>query len=371
MMSAFKKWGMRQVINASGKMTALGATAVGPEVAAALAAGSSDYVIMEELLAAAGERIARSTGAEFALPTIGAAAGIAISVAACVAGKDLVAIEALPQSRGRRNEVVLPKGHSVHFGGSIPQMIRLGGGLPVEAGHANLVTLEHVERSLTDQTVALFYCKSHHAVQKGMVSLEEFISIGQRYHLSVIVDAAAEEDLRRYVQLGADLVIYSGGKAIGGPTSGFICGRRELVEACALQYQGIGRAMKVSKEAIAGLLTALELYEGRNLHEEGRRDRARMEWLVKELSSVPGLRARIIQDEAGREIYRASIEVLPEAGLTARDVLKALESGDPAIYTRNHQVNLGIINVDPRPLLPGQEQIVLERLLMILKEAKK
>jgi D-glucosaminate-6-phosphate ammonia-lyase len=369
-MSIFKQWGLRQVMNASGKMTALGATAVVPEVAAALAAGASEYVVMDELLAAAGERIARATGAEFAVPTIGAAAGIAIAVAACVAGKDLAAIEALPDSSGRPNEVILPKGHSVHFGGSITQMIRIGGGVPVEAGHANLVTAEHVERSITDKTVALFYCKSHHAVQKGMVSLEELIAIGRRHRLPVIVDAAAEEDLRKYVALGADLVCYSGGKAIGGPTSGFICGRRELVEACVLQYKGIGRAMKVSKEAIAGLLTALDLYERRNLAEEARRDKARMEWLVSQLEGVPGIRARVIRDEAGREIYRASVEVLPEAGKTAQEIVKALESGDPAIYTRNHQVNLGIINIDPRPLLPGQEQILLERLVAILKEGQ-
>lgn len=369
-MSIFEQWGLRRVINGSGKMTALGATAVGPEVSAALAHGASDYVIMEDLLKAAGEQIARTIGAEFAVPTIGAAAGIAISVAACVAGKDLVAIEALPDSEGRPNEVVLPKGHSVHFGGSITQMIRIGGGVPVEAGHANLVTAEHVERSITPRTVALFYCKSHHAVQKGMVSLPEMIAIGQRHNLPVIVDAAAEENLSKYVKMGASLVMYSGGKAIGGPTSGFICGRRELVEACAMQYGGVGRAMKVSKEAIAGLLTALDLYQNRNLHEQAMRDRARMEWLVERLANQPGVRARIIQDEAGREIYRASVAILPEAGITAREVVQKLESGDPAIYTRNHQLNLGVINIDPRPLQPGQEETLLARLLEILKEAK-
>ena len=176
-MNIFAQWGLRQVINASGKMTALGATAVAPEVAEALARGAQEYVVMDELLAAAGERIARATGAEAAVPTIGAAAGIAIATAACVAGTDLAAIEALPDSLGRPNEVVLPKGHSVHFGASITQMIRLGGGKPVEAGHTNLVTAAHLECAITDRTVALFYCKSHHAVQKGMPGLPEIIAI--------------------------------------------------------------------------------------------------------------------------------------------------------------------------------------------------
>ncbi|ADU51660.1 pyridoxal phosphate-dependent enzyme [Thermaerobacter marianensis DSM 12885] len=366
-MSVFAQWGLRRVINASGKMTALGSSAVAPEVASALAAAASEYVIMDELLRVAGERIARATGAEFAVPTMGAAAGIVLSVAACVAGKDPVAIESLPDSRGRPNEVVLPKGHSVHFGGAITQMIRLGGGMAVEAGHANLVLAEHVEHSITPRTVALFYCKSHHAVQKGMVSLPEMIEIGKRHGLPVIVDAAAEEDLKKYVAMGADLVCYSGGKAIGGPTSGFICGRRDLVEACVLQYRGVGRAMKVSKEAISGLLAALELYEKRDHKAEARRDRERMERLVERLNTLPGLRARVIQDEAGREIYRARIEVLPESGLDARQIIAHLETGDPAIFTRNHYANVGILDIDPRTLLPGQEDLIVERLREVLK----
>jgi len=369
-MNIFAQWGLRQVINASGKMTALGATAVAPEVAEALARGAQEYVVMDELLAAAGERIARATGAEAAVPTIGAAAGIAIATAACVAGTDLAAIEALPDSLGRPNEVVLPKGHSVHFGASITQMIRLGGGKPVEAGHTNLVTAAHLECAITDRTVALFYCKSHHAVQKGMPGLPEIIAIGRRHGLPVVVDAAAEEDLRRYVSMGADLVIYSGGKAIGGPTSGFICGRRDLVKACAMQYAGVGRAMKVSKEAIAGLLTAIDLYERKDVHAAAQRDKARMEWLVDQLNQIPGLKARLIQDEAGREIYRASVAVLPEAGITAAEMVRRLECSNPAIYTRNHQLNLGIINIDPRPLLPGQEEVILARFREILEEVQ-
>jgi D-glucosaminate-6-phosphate ammonia-lyase len=367
-MGQFQTWGLRQVINASGKMTALGASAVHPAVGAVLAAAAGDYVVIDELYAAAGERIAQATGAEFAVPTIGAASGIAISVAACIAGTDIGAIERLPLSDGRPNEIVLPKGHAVHFGGSVVQMMRLGGGVPVEAGHANLVTAAHIESAITERTAALFYCKSHHAVQKGMVSLAEMIQIGQRLGIPVIVDAAAEEDLRKYVAMGADLVLYSGGKAIGGPTSGFICGKRALVEACVMQYKGVGRAMKVSKEAVAGLLAAIERYEKRDLHAEAQRDKARMEWLVEQLAGVPGVKARLTRDEAGREIYRASVEILPESGKTAAEIVKALEAGDPAIYTRNHQVNLGIINIDPRPMLPGQEKILLERLLAILKE---
>lgn len=364
-MNIFEQWGLRQVINASGKMTALGSTAVTPAVAEALAQGAASYVVMDELLLKASDLIAAATGAEAGVPTLGAAAGLAISVAATVAGTDLGKIEALPASEGK-NEIILPKGHSIHFGASVEQMIRLGGGRPVEAGHANLVTAAHVESAINERTAALLYVKSHHTMQKGMVSLSDLIALGHKYRLPVIVDAAAEEDLTRYIHLGADLVIYSGGKAIGGPTSGFICGKASLIEACRLQYQGIGRAMKVSKEAIAGLLTALAHYQQQQDRDPGRQ---RMEQFVEKLNQLPHVRARLIKDEAGRDIYRASLELLPEAGLSAKELVAALEGGNPAIYTRNHQLNLGIINFDPRPLLPGQEQLILDRLRTILKGA--
>ena len=86
--------------------------------------------------------------------------------------------------------------------------------------------------------------------------------------MPVIVDAASmlppRENLRKFRRLGADLISFSGGKGIRGPQStGFLIGRPDLVRAVALNAspnQAIGRAAKTSKEEIAGLLTALELF---------------------------------------------------------------------------------------------------------------
>jgi len=358
--SIYQQFGLRQVINASGKMTALGASAVHPSVAQAMAEAAMDYVDMEELLRAAGRHIAGATGAEDGCPTAGAAAGLAISTAAVIAGTNLRLIEQLPDSLGLPNEVVVQKGHAVHFGAAIAQMIALGGGKLVEAGHANLVEAAHIESHINERTVALLYVKSHHAVQKGMQPLATMIALAHRYGLPLIVDAAAEEDLRAYIAVGADLVIYSGGKAIGGPTSGFICGRADLIEACRAQYKGIGRAMKVGKEAIIGLLTALSRYEQRD--SGAAEQRRRMAWLAEQLNQLPGLAAQVVQDEAGRNIYRVQVTVDEEAaGFAAAEWIRQLEGGRPAIFTRNHYANLGVIHIDPRPLLPEQERIILAR----------
>ena len=80
----------------------------------------------------------------------------------------------------------------------------------------------------------------------------------------MIVDAAAEYDLRGFLEQGADLVIYSGHKFLGGPTSGLIAGRKDLVRSAYLQNIGIGRGMKVGKEGIVGVMAALEAWRARD-----------------------------------------------------------------------------------------------------------
>jgi D-glucosaminate-6-phosphate ammonia-lyase len=366
-MGIYQQLGLKQVINASGKMTALGASAVHPSIAQAMGEAAMDYVEISELMIVAGRHIAEATGAEDGCPTSGAAAGIAISVAAVIAGCHLSLIERLPFSEGLNNKVIIQKGHAVHFGASVPQMIALGGGKVVEVGQANHVEEDHLREAIDDQTAALLYVKSHHSIQKGMQSLDTMLQLGREFGIPVIVDAAAEEDLRRYVAMGADLVIYSGGKAIGGPTSGFITGRADLVAACRAQYKGVGRAMKVGKEAIAGLLVALGQYapEKQNVPEQCRR----VEWLARELNSLPGVKAVIAQDEAGRAIYRVQVQLDERVTkMTARELTRQLEQGNPAIFTRNHYVNTGMIAFDPRPFHEGQEHIIAARMKELLQK---
>ena len=369
-MSIFEAFGPRQVINGSGKMTVLGASAVAPEVAEAMGKAAMDYVEMDELLPAAGKYIAAVTGAEYGCPTCGASAGIAIAVAAVISGENIDLVEKLPDSTGLRNEIILQKGHAVNFGARITQMIRLGGGLPIETGACNLVVPDNIENAIGEKTAALFYVKSHHAVQKGMVAIEEMAAIAKRHKIPFIIDAAAEEDLQKYIRMGADLVIYSGGKAIEGPTSGFICGRKDLCRACQLQYKGIGRPMKTGKENIIGLLTALKRYV--NKKENGNLQKQKMQSLLTDLGEIPGVKGEIAQDEAGREIFRAKITIDPKiTGITALALIKELEAGNPAIHTRNYYAAQGQIFIDPRPLLADQEKIIAVKIKEILQTTKK
>lgn len=369
-MSVFERIGCRPIINASGKMTALGASAASDAVAQALADASQEYVDIDELLVNAGKVIAKATGAEDGCPATGAAGSIVIGIAGILTGTDLSKIEAVPNLEGIPTEIIIQKGHAVHFGASITQLIRIAGGVPVEVGQANHVEASHIEGAITDRTAALMYVKSHHAVQKGMQSIEVMREIAHRHGLPLLVDAAAEEDFGQYVRMGADLVACSGGKALGGPTSGFLCGRADLIAAARAQYKGVGRPMKVGKEAILGLCTALEEYG--NLPSQAQAQKASMQALAEDLSTLPGITASVQQDEAGREIYRAFVHVDPaQAGMDAEELTHRLETGTPSVFTRNHYANTGGFMIDPRPLRPGQDKVIADAIRAVLSHPEK
>ena len=160
----------------------------------------------------------------------------------------------------QRREIILPKGHNVDYGTPVEVMVQQGGGQVVEAGYANMCSVDHIAQMISPQTAAILYIKSHHTVQKSMLSVKEAAQVAKQSGIPLIVDAAAEEDLFRYIQEGADLVIYSGAKALSGPSAGLVIGRKELIEWVRLQSKGIGRSMKIGKENMMGLAQAVEEY---------------------------------------------------------------------------------------------------------------
>lgn len=353
-----------EIINAAGKMTSLGASAVDNRVAAAAADALQRYYDMDQLSDQAGLVLARAAGAEAGLVTASATAAIVVAIAGCVAGENLSRIELLPSSEPP-NEVVILRAHVVHFGASIEQMIRVGGGKPLEVGTVNRVVPAQVRAAITERTAAAMYVVSHHVNAEGSLPIETVVDEAHARGVPVIVDAAAEQDLRKYIRAGADLVIYSGQKAIGGPTSGVLVGTEMLVRAARAQTAGIGRAMKVSKEAIVGLVVALDVYGHRNeVAEQGiLSDRAQR--LATLLGPIPGGSVGIVGDET-RPIPRVSLHLGPEASLSAADLVRVLEAGTPSIRTRNHQVAQGTILFDPRPLREGDEVIIAKHVRVAL-----
>lgn len=365
----YKDLGVAPVVSAQANSTPLGGCTLSDGVIMAMANAARFHVDMDQLWRAAGSFLAEVTGSNDACPVTGAAAGMAIAVSACVAGTDALSIQRLPDPGDRPNEIVLQKGHSINYGGApITQMIALGGGRTVEVGSVNGTPRSHVAGAVTRRTAALVYVTSRtHAVHRKGVALDELVAIGREHRVPVIVDAAGESDLRRWVASGADLVIYSGPKMLGAPTSGFICGGRDLIAACRAQYAGIARPMKVGKENLLGLLQAVREYTAVPEENRAAAQRARMTKLADRLDSLPGLSARVTQDDSGRMIYRVLLTVNPASvGRSAAVLAEEMAAGIPSIYLRDFKQHLGELEVDPRALDPEGEQAVVRRLEELL-----
>lgn len=361
----YQRLGLKRVINACGKMTILGVSAVSPEVMQATAEAAGSFVEIDKLVDRTGQLVSTHTGAEDSYITSCASAGIAIAVAAVITRGEPDRVALMPDSSGMANEVLMLRGHNIDYGAPITSAIRLGGGRVVEVGQSNLAARWQLEKAISERTAALLFVKSHHSVQKGMLTLADFVEVAKAHQLPLIVDAAAEEDLRLYVSQGADLVIYSGAKAFNAPTSGFITGKLEWIECCKAQHHGIARAMKIGKENMVGLVKALELYaEGADSMTPDA-----LATTVDAISALHGFSAEIEQDEAGRAIWRVQVRVHPDVlGIDARQVEALLRTGDVAIYTRRYFLHQGVFSIDPRTLDQSELAMIVERLAQISAE---
>ena len=293
-----------------------------------------------------------------------ASAGIAQSVAAVIGQGSLYHVYHPYTNKIDKREIIIPKGHNVDYGAPVEVMIQQGGGEVVEAGYANMCSPEHLEMMVTSATAGILYIKSHHTVQKSMLSIEEAAVVAKKHQLPLIIDAAAEEDLFKYTQAGADLVIYSGAKAIEGPSAGLVIGKKHYVEWVRLQSKGVGRSMKIGKDNVLGFTQALEDYLEQG-SESGEAMKQRLLPFIDEVNQIAGLEAKIVQDGAGRDIYRGSVRVTGDKTATA--VISELKRANPAIYTREYQANKGIIEFDVRSV----NQQELEKILLCLQKIMK
>lgn len=362
--------GLRPVINVSGTMTSLGASIVVPEAIAAMTSILPQFVEMNDLQRKASTVIARLTGGEAGFVTASCAAGITLAVAGTITGSDLLAIEKLPSVSTEKNEVLVQMGHIVSYGAPVDQSIRLAGAKTVMIGQATSTHRYHMENAITEKTAAALYVVSHHVVDYGLLKLTEFVEIAHAKSVPVIVDAASEYDLRCFLEQGADIVLYSGHKFLGGPTSGIVAGRKDLVRNAFLQNMGIGRGMKVGKESVFGLMAALEAWEKRDHDGIRARETSYLHLWRDTLENRPGVTALIEPDPTGNPLERLRVIVSAhEAHITAWDLADALARGTPPVIVRDHEVEHHYFYLDPCNLHPGQETIVANRLAEELDKA--
>ena len=359
--------GLSRPINVTGTMTGLGGSVTTPDVAAATAAAMPRFARIHEMQARASETIARLTGAEAGFVTASASAGISLSIAGTMTGLSPARVEALPRDPGPRSAVAVQLGHLCDYGAPLHQSIEVTGATVRPVGQSTQATDYQLRAACDDGCAAALYVVSHHVVHYGQVPLDRFVRIAHDRGVPVIVDAASEYDLTGFLAQGADFVVYSGHKFMGGPTSGIVAGRKDLVRAAYMQNMGIGRGMKIGKESIVGAIAAMEQWMERD-HEAIRAEETRaLEMWQAALADLPGIAARRIPDPTRNPLERLEVHVDPSlAGASAAQYAEAFGRLDPPIIVRGHEVEKGYFQLDPCNLMEGQAELVRDALPRVL-----
>ena len=396
----YESLGVEPLVNAYGPVTRFGGGVMAPEVAEAMRAATGHSIDIPELQAHASRIIAGITGAEAGCVTSGAAAAVLAGTAACVTGLDPGRMNRLPDTRGMRNEVIVIRSQRNGY----DHAVRAVGVNLVEVGLSDRIAdtgvreaeAWEIKDAITPDTAAIFYLAKPHS----RPLLPEVTAIAHEAGIPVLVDAAAElpplANLRRFIAEGADLVAFSGGKAINGPQgSGFLCGRRDLVGAALLQQidldylpeeweppaelidrrnlaglprHGIARSCKLGKEQIVGALTALRLFVQEGDGGRHKRLQAQGEALLSALVGLPGLSARIVSDpdEAVMPVVELALDTRA-ARMDALTLLDKLRRGRPRIELRPWRPREGLLIAALSCLRPGDPAIIARRIGEILR----
>ncbi len=363
-MNLHQRYGLTRVINAAGSFTPVGVSRSSPAVADAVARALGEFFVVDELQSALSRLVASMTGAEAGAVTHCASAAITLSVAATMTGDDSAAVAALPDAGTMPNRVVIPAGHVIDYGHPILTDIRLAGAAPVIAGDASSCTVRDLEQALGDDRCACLLLVSSRLIRDRSLDHAEAVAAAHRRGVPAIIDGAAQ-DLRidQLLATGADLVLVSAQKYLAAPTAGLIVGRESLVRACRAHERGIGRAMKATKEAIVGVLAALEQRRGLDLPRWRDEQASKLRRFVEQANTIAGISASEQPDPAGMPFSRACLRIDPvRFGRDATALADALRAGQPSIWVIGHALADGQLVLELVPLRDAEIGQIVERL---------
>jgi L-seryl-tRNA(Ser) seleniumtransferase len=377
---------LRRVINATGIVlhTNLGRAPIADSAARAAYDAARGYLNLE-LDLESGKRSSRQdairnwlrqlTGAESATAVNNCAAATVIVLRALAAGK----------------EVIVSRGQLIEIGGSfrIPDIMGVSGATLREVGTTNMTRLSDYEKAIGPNTAALMRVHTSNYRITGhteAVPLADLIALGKKHNLAVIDDVGSgalfdfgrldlngEPLTRESIAAGADLVLFSGDKLLGGPQAGIIVGKAAFI--LRIEKDPLMRAFRLDKMTLAALEATLRLYLNdaraiaevpvlRMLHAPLPELKRRAEALAAGLCKVPGISA--IAEESSAFVGGGS---LPEQSLstyvvavTARNlsdeqIATRLRTGDPAVLGR---VQNGKLLLDVRTIFAEQEPELIE-----------
>ncbi len=367
----FQSIGVRPFVNARGTYTILTGSTMLPEPRAAMGEASKHFVHLDELAEAVGQRLAELTKAEWGMVTNGCSAALTHATAACVTGGNPDLHVRVPDLRGfPKDECIIPK----HSRNQYDAAVRAVGVRVVEVG-----TAEELEAAFGPRT-ALVYILAGPNADEGPLSTKALCEAAKRRGVPVLVDCAAEilTVPNVHLQLGADLVGYSGGKCLRGPqAAGLLLGRKDLVKAAwvgSAPHHGFARGFKVGKEEAMAMLAAVEAWTKRDYEAEIRTWASWVDTIARRIASIEGVRTTVTPPE-GLSNRMPVLQIRwdkTKLGTTGEAVAKLLFESEPRISLFPARGKLDGnetgLTIGPYMMSPGDEKVVAERLFAVLSK---
>ena len=365
--SIFETIGVEPIINCRGTFTIIGGSIERPEVRAAMEAASKNFVQYDELADGIGKRLAEITGAEWGMVSAGCAAGMKHVTAACLTGGNPEKLIRIPDLTGfDKTEVIIPRSSRNTYDHSIRN---------TGAKIIDVDSMQELESAFNSRT-AMIYIMAYDESQPGQaMSLENIVKAAKPHKVPILVDAAAEVLTipNIHLQRGADLVVYSGGKAICGPQcAGLILGRKDILMSAwqaSSPHHGPGRDNKVGREEMMGMLAAVEAWTTRDHAGEWKTWLSWLELISKKLSSINGVTTSVFEPtELSNKSPVLTVSWDPEQfNLTGDEMAEELGRKKPRVAIGSGFSNgKTSINITTGQMQPGNEKVVADRLYGVL-----
>ena len=207
-------------------------------------------------------------------------------------------------------------------------------------------------------------------VHKGQIKHEEWLELGKKHNLPTMIDIAADvppvENLWKFNDMGFDLVVISGGKAMRGPqSSGILMGKKKYVAAALLSNNprgGIGRGQKVNKEEVLGMYAALQRFVNLDHQKEWQMWEAKIALIANAIKSIDGVKTETFIPPTDNNM--PTLKVTWDSSkikLTNIEMGERLRQGNPSVEVISWEAP-NTIRCGMHVLEVGEEKIVAARL---------
>jgi L-seryl-tRNA(Ser) seleniumtransferase len=237
----------------------------------------------------------------------------------------------------------------------------------------NVENLEDFHAALSRRTAMIAVNGSSES--RG-IHLEDLAKAARPAGIPILVDAAAHlpQIPNQFLSRGADLVAFSGGKSFKGPQcAGLLTGRKDLIQAAWINsapHHTFGRALKVGKEEVMGMLAAVEVWSRRDLAAEQRTYGSWNAYITERVTKVQGVKTAERPPDGPNPYPTLTITWDPaRIGMTAGELGRMLLDGEPRIAS--HAEGDGYsFQIRPASMKPGDYKLVADRLYEIFSAAK-